>query len=81
MSASSPTSDRETALAIWRAGLEAVRPGRLVSNHADEIRRFTDGAGRILAVGAGWGSLWRSSHTADVVVRRPADLATVLTAP
>jgi hypothetical protein len=25
--------------------------------------------------------LWRSSHTADVVVRRPADLATVLTAP
>jgi HAD superfamily hydrolase (TIGR01509 family) len=34
-----------------------------------------------LAVGAGWGSLWRSSHPAEVVVRRPADLATVLTAP
>jgi pyrophosphatase PpaX len=33
-----------------------------------------------LAVGAGWGSLWRGTHPADVVVRRPVDLATVLTA-
>jgi HAD superfamily hydrolase (TIGR01509 family) len=33
-----------------------------------------------LAVGAGWGSLWRGTHPADVVARRPNDLASMLTA-
>jgi HAD superfamily hydrolase (TIGR01509 family) len=66
------------ALTCDRLGVDPSASAYVGDSEQDMLAARTAGA---LAVGAGWGSLWRSSHPADVVVRRPADLATVLTAP
>jgi HAD superfamily hydrolase (TIGR01509 family) len=61
-----------------RLGVEPSASAYVGDSEQDMLAARAAGA---LAVGAGWGSLWRDGHPADVVVWKPDDLTTTLIAP
>ena len=63
-------------LTCARLGIEAAAAAYVGDSEQDMLAARAAGA---LAVGAGWGSLWRADHPADVVVRFPEDLPEALT--
>jgi HAD superfamily hydrolase (TIGR01549 family) len=65
-------------LTCARLGVEPECSAYVGDSEQDMLAARAAGA---LAVGAGWGSLWRDGHPADIVVREPAGLAPALTGP
>ncbi|MGH2538973.1 MAG: HAD family hydrolase [Actinomycetota bacterium] len=65
-------------LTCARLGIDAATAAYVGDSEQDMLAARAAGA---LAVGAGWGSLWRDDHPADVVVSEPDDLPSALTTP
>jgi HAD superfamily hydrolase (TIGR01549 family) len=65
-------------LTCSRLGVEPVASAYVGDSEQDMLAARAAGA---LAVGAGWGSLWRDGHPADVVAFSPLDLVVTLTSP
>lgn len=65
-------------LTCSRLRVEPVASAYVGDSEQDMLAARSAGA---LAVGAGWGSLWRDGHPADVVAMAPEELVTTLTAP
>ena len=66
------------ALTCDRLGVDPTEAAYVGDSEQDMLAARAAGA---LAVGAGWGSLWRDDHPADVVVRSPGGLPAAVTTP
>lgn len=62
-------------LTARRLGVAIERVAYVGDNHIDMQAARAAGA---LAVGAGWGSLWRGDHPADVVAQLPGELPAIV---